>query len=161
MHSRLISHRGNLVGPDKSVENRPTTVLNAIVAGFMCEVDLWEIAGQLYLGHDDPEYPIKPEFLQENNSYLIVHCKNPDALWYCKQNPEWIPDYFWHQTDQYTLTNLGMIWAYPNANLLPRMTLACPEMAYTKELVLDMMKASPTFAICTDYPLWYAEKLKA
>ena len=39
----LISHRGNLNGPDPSKENKPSYITNAIRTGFQVEVDFWFI----------------------------------------------------------------------------------------------------------------------
>jgi hypothetical protein len=173
MNYRLISHRGNLNGPDESRENNPLYVAAAIDAGFKCEVDLWVIESSLprveedekfmlFLGHDKPQYRITEELLLDFGPFLFVHCKNADALLYCKRNPEWIPEFFWHQTDQYTMTSLGTVWSYPTAMWLPfpeMQVIACPEMINTKDMILTQMEYLPSIAICTDYPQWYADKL--
>ena len=45
----LISHRGNLFGPDDLLENNPTKVAELVNRGFHVEVDVWSKDGKLYL----------------------------------------------------------------------------------------------------------------
>lgn len=52
----LISHRGNLNGPD-SRENHPDYIDTAIESGYQVEIDL-RFDGNFYLGHDDPQYKV-------------------------------------------------------------------------------------------------------
>ena len=40
---KIISHRGNLNGPNKNLENRLDTIEKAIQLGFDVEVDIWLI----------------------------------------------------------------------------------------------------------------------
>ena len=37
----LVSHRGNLSGPDPDKENNPTQINKTLDLGYDCEVDLW------------------------------------------------------------------------------------------------------------------------
>ena len=53
----LISHRGNLDGPNKSFENSPSYICEAIDRGFDVEVDLWK-TNKLFFGHAEPQYCI-------------------------------------------------------------------------------------------------------
>ena len=60
---KLISHRGNISGPNISLENDPTYILEALSLGYDCEVDVWLVKKELYLGHDEPTYKTSIEFL--------------------------------------------------------------------------------------------------
>ena len=50
----LISHRGNILGRKKQLENNPNYIDNALKLGYDVEVDVWSIDKQFYLGHDEP-----------------------------------------------------------------------------------------------------------
>ena len=53
---RLISHRGNTFGINRNDENHPDYILAALEQGYDCEIDLWLINNEFYLGHDEPQY---------------------------------------------------------------------------------------------------------
>ena len=106
----LISHRGNLNGPNEDRENSPYYIMEAIAEGYDVEVDLWWVDGKVYLGHDEPQYEVSDEWLGERIDKLWVHCKNVDSL-------NWIRNtslhYFWHEQDTLTLTSKNHMWVYP------------------------------------------------
>ncbi len=101
----VISHRGNINGPDKHVENHPDQIKKAISLGYDVEIDVWYKENQLYLGHDKPQYKVDLTFLK--NSRLWCHAKNLKALKYMLANKI---KCFWHQEDNFTLTSNGYIW---------------------------------------------------
>jgi hypothetical protein len=49
----IISHRGNLYGPDKENENKPDQIQKVLNLGYYVEIDVWFIDEKLYLGHDN------------------------------------------------------------------------------------------------------------
>ena len=51
----LISHRGNLSGPDVKLENNPLQIQKVLDLGYECEIDVWYIGGDYLLGHDEPK----------------------------------------------------------------------------------------------------------
>ena len=77
---RLISHRGNLDGPEPDKENRPTFIQAAIDLGYDVEVDVRLIDGNLFLGHDKPDYPVDIQWLLARRSSLWIHAKNFPAM---------------------------------------------------------------------------------
>ncbi len=107
----LISHRGNLTGPNKFLENRPDYIKKALSEGFDVEIDVWVYNGYLYLGHDLPQYLIDISFLK--NEKLWCHAKNNDALF--RLHSEKDIHYFSHDNDPYTLTSKKFIWCHPNS----------------------------------------------
>ena len=110
----LISHRGNINGKNPEKENHPDYILEAIKQGYNCEVDVWRVENQYWLGHDQADYEI--DFLFLTNPKLWIHAKNIDALtslMYGNVNV------FWHQEDDYTITNKGYVWAYPGKYTSP------------------------------------------
>ena len=62
---KYISHRGNVDGICLELENRPEYIDAAISLGYDVEIDLRTLNGCLYLGHDDPQYPISLEWMHD------------------------------------------------------------------------------------------------
>ena len=52
----VISHRGNISGPNEITENTPEQITKAIHAGYDVEVDVWCIDSEFFLGHDEPKH---------------------------------------------------------------------------------------------------------
>ena len=84
---KLISHRGNINGPNKEQENHPDYITSALKQGYDVEVDVWLIDGNIVLGHDEPQYDLGPpqsemwfNFLAPQSHKLWLHCKNLEAL---------------------------------------------------------------------------------
>lgn len=135
----LISHRGNLRGPNSKKENSPSYILDAISVGYDVEVDVWHTRNKLFLGHDSPQYEIKLEFLQ--NTKLWCHCKNIDALEFLIDNG---PRCFFHMTDDVTLTNDGYLWTFPGKQLTKKSICVMPE-SYPKQ------KFDFVAGVCSDF----------
>lgn len=115
---KLIAHRGNISGPRPDKENNPEYLLRAVDNGYDCEVDVWVLDGDIWLGHDGPDYLVSKEFLQ--NSAFWNHAKNIQALDFMLQNDIHC---FWHEHDERTLTSKNFVWTYPNKELLPNSIL--------------------------------------
>lgn len=148
----IISHRGNLNGPNPQRENMEDYIDEALNAGFQCEVDLWQEKNKLYLGHDEPMYEVEYDFLASRGVHLIVHAKNFGALSYLYMTNL---NYFWHQTDEYTLTSRRWIWMYSgNRTFNSYSIMACPEDAgfYNRDDLPDIG------GVCTDFPYNWTEK---
>lgn len=107
-----IAHRGNTNGPDRERENSPGYIKEAIRMGYDVEVDVWLVDEKIFLGHDDPLYRIDRFFLDSIKMHSWFHCKNLDALLYFINNRN-SDKFFWHQSDDFTLTSNGYIWTYP------------------------------------------------
>lgn len=142
---KIIAHRGNLNGSDVENENKPETILRAISLGFDVEIDIRVIDGEIYLGHDSPQYKIDVRFLKDDR--LWIHCKNKEALELMLGLSE--VHYFWHQTDTYTLTSKGFVWGYVGADIINNSICVMPE---TEQ---DLQKC---YGICTDYPIYFCLK---
>ncbi len=135
----LISHRGNLNGVESENENSPNYIKNAISHGFHVEIDVWDVAGTYYLGHDDPQHIVNKEFLSNNR--LWCHAKNIDALHHMLKDGIHC---FWHQSDDVAITSKGFIWTYPGKNLTNKsiaIFLGPPEDDFDKNIS----------GICSDY----------
>lgn len=118
----FISHRGNVYGKKPEYENMPSYIENAIKLGFDVEVDVWveliDNAATIFLGHDKPQYKTTIEFLQ--NPKIWCHAKNLPALELLLLHDCHV---FSHNTDSYTITSRGIIWAFP-AQPLSNLTIA-------------------------------------
>lgn len=134
----LISHRGNIDGPNKQMENSPSYVDYALQEGFDVEIDVWLTKGSLTLGHDEPQYEVTIEYLR--NKKLWCHCKNIKAL-ECLLK-EGIRCFF-HDRDTATLTSDGYIWTYPGCELTPASICVMPEL-FKNQKILDIA------GICSD-----------
>ncbi len=120
----LISHRGNTTGKILSAENRPDYIDEAIGFGFDVEIDIRYVDGDLYLGHDTPDYPTTLNWLIERKDKLWVHCKNHRAVEHLHQTDL---NYFWHDEDDMTITSHGFIWAHPKIQPLKNSIAVLPD----------------------------------
>lgn len=140
-----IAHRGNVIGPMPEHENKPQYILNALDMGFDCECDVWYHEGEYWLGHDKPQYKIPASFLSMKG--LWIHAKNYDALTNIRASfPE--INVFFHDTDPYTLTSGGFIWAYPGQHIRPEQTICVmPE----RVDYVSQNEKHLAYGICSDY----------
>ena len=102
---KIISHRGNIKGPLPDQENRPSYIDCAMGSGYDVEIDLRIIDGELWLGHDEPQYKIEHSWLEPRREFLWIHCKDLEAAKQC-----WDYQTFCHHGDPYTYTSTGKIW---------------------------------------------------
>jgi hypothetical protein len=133
----LISHRGNLNGKTDR-ENQPEYINEALDQGFDVEVDVWDIFGSYFLGHDEPQYLVKKEFLK--NDKLWCHAKNIQGLYSMMEDDIHC---FWHQEDDVTLTSKGYLWTYPGKQLTKKSIM----------VVIDNSapKLPEVTGVCSDY----------
>lgn len=112
-----IAHRGNTQGPSDK-ENSPQHLMAALHQGLDVEADVWFVEGNLHLGHEKPTYPMPKLFLNELSQRFWFHCKNREALDYFSVSLPSL-NYFWHESDRYTLVSNGVIWTYPGEEASP------------------------------------------
>jgi hypothetical protein len=141
---KLISHRGNIAGDSKEEENSPAYINHAITHGVDVEIDVWFIKNEWFLGHDKPQYNVTQNFIL--NPKFWCHAKNKEALFELQKYKD--VNYFWHDTDLYTLTSKGYIWCNINVPLLESSICVMPE----KGINGDITKCS---GICSDYIIQY------
>lgn len=137
----LIAHRGNLNGPNADRENSPDYIHGALKMGFHAEIDVWYDDGW-HLGHDAPTHPVSLDFLKIPKLWL--HCKNVHAL---DRSLSYGLHCFYHNDDNYTLTNYGHIWAYPGQPGTNRSICVLPE--------LNNQDVREFAGVCSDYVLKY------
>jgi hypothetical protein len=140
---KLISHRGNLNGPNKERENHPDYIYEALQAGYDVEIDVWWVDGKFKLGHDEPQYDFPFDLFNNFYNKLWIHCKNMDALSQLNEldsNGSKL-NYFSHEEDLGVLTSRGYIWS---THLYDRGILVMPE-------VFNREPKETTFGVCSDY----------
>ena len=142
----IISHRGNLNGPEPLKENLIDSINLAIHKGFDVELDLWYIDSKFFLGHDSPKNLISIDLLFSIRNKLWIHCKNRDCLEQLYILNKDL-NYFWHETDKYTITSKGFFWIYPNTKPIFNGILV------TKDQNINQKYKNILYGICTDYPL--------
>jgi hypothetical protein len=135
---KLISHRGNLFGPEPKLENSPDYIMGALEQGYEVEVDVRFYKNNFYLGHDEPQFKIPRKFLI--NKKIWCHAKNYLALEMLKKIKT---IFFWHQKDDYTLTSNGYFWTYPNKKMLKNSVCVILEKKKLKNIICA--------GVCSDY----------
>jgi len=145
----IIAHRGLLEGPNSELENSPKQIEEAIEQNFNVEVDVRYIDNELYLGHDNAQYPVDLEWLVSIIPYSWFHCKNIEALLFFKRSKHPF-HYFWHENDTVTLTSKKYIWAYPGKQPIRNSIAVMPE--------IHNDDVSECFGICTDYAYDYRKR---
>lgn len=136
---RIIAHRGNVNGPNPDKENEPSYINEAINSGYDAEIDVWLINDEWYLGHDEPKYNIKYDFL--TSPKLWLHAKNGDSFYFLLKDQK--HNVFWHTNEDWVLTSKRYIWTYPNKVLYPNSICVMPENGYNGNI-------HKCYGICTD-----------
>ena len=144
----LISHRGNIKGPNPDFENEPEYIYTTLRLGYQVEVDVWYVDGKLKLGHDEPQYDFPFDLFKNWSDKLWLHCKNIEALKKLNQEDKLgvYINYFWHDTDYATLTSKGYIWSiHPIENSI----LVLPESS-------NSVQRPSTIGVCSDFIVEYS-----
>ena len=141
---KIISHRGNIRGPVSDKENRPSYIDCAIGNGYDVEIDVRLIEGELWLGHDEPQYKIDHNWLDKRRDYLWLHCKNIEAAVEC-----WIYNSFCHTSDPFTYTSVGKIWLH-DMTMVINENVIIP--LISEDDICCLKNFNRAFAVCTDYP---------
>jgi hypothetical protein len=140
-----IAHRGNTKGPNKDRENAPGYLKEAIRSGYHIEVDVWVIDNKIFLGHDNPQYQVDIIFLNEIKPYSWFHCKNLNAILYFINNRK-NDRFFWHQSDDFTLTSNGYIWTYPEKKITEKSIIVDLDIINKNKYLNNKV-----YGICSDY----------
>jgi len=140
----LISHRGNINGPNSKEENKPSYIAAAISKGYDVEVDFWFEDGRFILGHDEPQYEIPIDFMESFYRKLWIHCKNTAALSKLVEIDRIgaYLNYFWHENDKVVLTSQGYMWTNPG-------TYIEGGIAVLPEIKKDKLEGR--LGVCSDY----------
>lgn len=134
----VISHRGNTAGSNPELENNPKHI-KSILSYYDCEIDVWKINNNWFLGHDNPQYPIDISFF--NHSGLWCHAKNLDALHHLLK---FGITCFYHNIDNFTITSNGFIWTYPNRDVCHKSIIVDTDKNWQS-------KNYNCYAVCVDF----------
>lgn len=152
---QIISHRGNLEGPNPLEENHPNYLYKALKAGHAIECDIWGKDDRLYLGHDKPEWEVPSFLISGWNVYF--HCKNIQA-YITLYNADVSAYYFMHENDAAGLVSDGKLWVHPHTILSvseydkPFCYAVLPELVYGTQAPVFNFKTLERFGgVCTDY----------
>ncbi len=129
-------------GPNLGLENTTDYIIDAIYKNFEVEVDVWLYKNKWYLGHDEPTTPTDLNFLNKFYKKLWIHCKNLEALSFFIEHKSKY-NYFWHETDRYTITSWNYMWCYPNVETTQQSIIV----AFGKETYENKI----CLGICSDY----------
>lgn len=130
MKTKYISHRGNINGKVENLENSPRYIDSAIELGYDCEIDVWYHQHEFWLGHDEPTYQVDLTWLTDRHLKLWIHCKDlvtVSQFRYLQLNMLVDLNYFFHNTDDCTLTSRGDVWVYPGKQPLKDSIAVMPE----------------------------------
>ena len=127
---KIISHRGFCDGIDKSIENKPSEIESRISEGFDVDID----------------------WLLKLSNFLWIHCKSSESLNFLSRFQKL--NYFFHDSDQYTITSKGFIWCYPGTDVIDNSVYLFPE----KFSLSSSTIKEHNLSICTDFPRIYKEK---
>ncbi len=120
----LIAHRGNVDGAIRDRENHPDYIVEAASKGYDVEVDVQLNNGDIFLGHDEPQYKVGVYFLEELSSILWCHAKTPSAL---RVLIDMDMHCFFHASDAVVLTSRKYLWTYPGTELVEGSIAVLPE----------------------------------
>lgn len=153
--SIIISHRGNLNGPNPPRENSWNYILEALFyhPQLYVEIDIWQSGSlePLYLGHDHPQYEINIWELRKYRNRLVCHAKTVHALQTLVESGL---HSFYHHNDSVVLTSKRWLWIYPTAQIVSTGIWVLPE------TIIDLDKDKiECRGICTDYPAKFIDKL--
>ena len=148
---KIISHRGNLTGPDKKRENNIDCIIECIEKfSIDVEIDLHVKKNKIYLTHDEifsskTRITSFDDFKKYKNK-LWIHCKNIEALIYANENLSQF-NYFGHTNDPFVLTSKKYIFTLPSLLTGDKVIWVMPE------LINACNKVKNVYAVLTDYPL--------
>lgn len=142
----IISHRGNIRGPVPDKENRPSYIDCAIGNGYQVEIDVRSINGELWLGHDEPQYKVDHNWIDNRRNYLWLHCKNLEAAKEC-----WAYHSFCHTNDSFVYTSTGKIWLHDLSFEIDNNVII--PLINKNEVESFMLVSEQPFGICSDYPI--------
>lgn len=140
-----IAHRGNVNGPEPSLENNPDYVDYAISQGFDVEIDLWETTRGRFLGHDGDQYHVTDSWLVTRSGRLWVHCKNTDAAIISEGLKL---NWFVHTTESHVFTRNGFLWCYPG-----QPAIGSKSIQVVAPALGESQAYTGFFGICSDFVL--------
>ena len=142
----LISHRGNIAGRIPELENQPEYIQDAIALGYDVEIDVRMKEGELYLGHDYPQYRIQLEWLLERRDSLWIHTKDFESLNFLIGKDLRI---FFHEQERQTIiNNTNLIWSHDLASTSSRSIIPLLSL---EDIIKHNLLCKEVHGVCSDY----------
>lgn len=177
---RIISHRGNINGPDPKLENKWDSIFHAAEMGFDVEFDMWyeHYENNFFLGHDGPDINQHMDLekvlelirYSGHGTRFYIHCKSTETLiallnfWPFENDDPNIQPFF-HDVDDCIVVGKS-VWVHPKTEflalapyntlkkntilVLPRLGELQTSTEYSNIQAYD--KSKNIEAVCTDYP---------
>jgi len=142
---KIISHRGNINGPRRELENKPRYINQALELGYDVEIDVWWKDDGFWLGHDEPQFKVNRQFLQ--NDKFWCHAKNIDAFYHMIDDKK--IHCFSHDKDEVALTSRGYFWSTADSKMTDKTICVMPS------TLVNLPKG--VLGICSDYVRSYDE----
>ena len=142
---KIISHRGNIRGPVPGRENAPSYIDCAIGNGYDVEIDVRSVNGELWLGHDKPQYKITWNWIFHRQFNLWLHCKDLEAAKMCQ-----VFQSFCHERDAFTFTSRKVIWLHDLSQTVDEKTII--PLLSKEDLEQHSNLIQNCYGVCTDYP---------
>tara|TARA_B110001452_G_scaffold232567_1_gene209936 strand:+ start:175 stop:639 length:465 start_codon:yes stop_codon:yes gene_type:complete len=146
---KIISHRGNISGPIPAQENSPSFIDRALSLGLDVEIDLRRVNNNFFLGHDNPDFEVSMDWLDQRKKNLWIHTKNISAFEKLLEiNNNFI--FFYYTSEPIVLVSNGKIWSHQLEKISNPENCIAP--LITKSSLLEN-KETNWHGVCTDYPL--------
>ncbi len=145
----FIAHRGNIDGTNRGRENNPDYISEAISKGYDVEIDVWFQGGDLYLGHDTPQYKVSAHYLVAFVNKLWCHAKDAHAL---RELVNMGMNCFFHTREDVVLTSKQYLWTFPGKELVKGSIAVLPE--------IHDDDISVCAGVCSDFVKNYQERMK-
>jgi hypothetical protein len=157
----IISHRGNLDGPDPTRENTIEAITGAMALGYSVEFDVRYCDGTFYFGHDRSQMPIDlaalSELVQVYDGTLYAHCKTVETLQWFTKCPDLQEEFSWcdiipffHDIDECILLKNDLIWVHPRAT---ENAILIKNAIFVQPTLIDSgVVQDKIYGVCTDYP---------
>ena len=142
---KLISHRGNIRGPVPGRENAPSYIDCALGNGYDVEIDVRVVDGELWLGHDEPQYKVTWNWIFHRQDSLWLHCKDLEAAKICQTFQS-----FCHEGDAFTFTTRKQIWLHDLSQTVDGKTII--PLLSKDDVEQFSHLCENVFGVCTDYP---------
>lgn len=146
---KIISHRGNISGPEPARENSPDFLDEAIALGFDVEVDVRSIEGETYLGHDGPDHRVDWQWLANRRDQLWIHCKNLEAARLLSTFTVGLRC-FCSESDPFCFMTEGYLWLN-DVEVEPKDNCIVP-LLNIDDIKRYRFMGKP-WGVCTDYPI--------
>jgi len=146
---KIISHRGNITGPTPNHENSPDFIDSALSLGLDVEIDLRRVNNNFFLGHDNPDYEVSIDWLNQRKQNLWIHAKNFSAFEKLLElNNNFI--FFYYTCEPLILVSNRKIWCHQLEEISNPANCIAPLLSKSSLL---KNKQINWFGVCTDYPL--------